>query len=126
MIAFRIDQDRQLVEATVAGTPFSQEFSDYQAALRVHPAFDPTFALLADLRAASFAKVGFLEVRQIAEGNPFGPDSPRALVVRDPGDAGLIQLFRAYSEVRHTSPVGVFGDLDAALAWIEDERGAKR
>src|SRR5262245_8849359 len=121
MITFRIDQVRRLVEATAAGTPTLQEISDYQTLVRTHPAFDPTFALLADLSAASGAELGFAEVRQIAEGNPFGPGSPRAIVVKDSGDAGLAELFRAYSEVtKRTGPVGIFQNVDAALAWIED------
>jgi hypothetical protein len=125
MITFRIDQGRRLIEVTAVGTVSAQEFFDAQAELRADPAFDVTFAVLADYRAANFSALVFTQVRQIAERDPFGASSPRALLVRDPGDLSLVQLFQAYVDMAaRAGPVRVFQDVDAALAWIEDVRGA--
>jgi hypothetical protein len=48
------------------------------------------------------------------------------LVVKDPGDAGLAQLFQVYSELtKRSGPVAIFQNLYAALAWIEDVRSGQ-
>jgi hypothetical protein len=126
MISYRIDCARRLVEVTGGGTLSAREISECHEALRTDPAFEPDFALLVDFRAASLSALKPPEVRRHAESDPFGPESPRAMLVDNDADYRIIQLFWAYSEwARHTGPVRPFRDLDSARTWIEEVRGAK-
>ena len=87
------------------------------------PDFDPTFALIADFRAASLSEVTAFDIRRLAEEAPFGPDSPRALVVSDDANYGLARMFGAYSELaERKGPVEAFRDLETAWTWVEGAR----
>lgn len=123
MISHRIDKNRRLVTVTGHGILLPEQISANQAAIRNDPDFDPSFALMVDFRKASFANVASAHVRQHAEDDPFGPKSPRAIVISGKTDIGMVGIFEAYSQlVEHHGPVKGFYDLNSAWDWIESVR----
>jgi hypothetical protein len=123
MITYRIDPDRRLVTVTAMGALPADAVSANQAELRAAPGFDPSYALLADFTRASFAAFEPGDVRQHAAQDPFGPTSPRAVVVRQDADRGIVRMFEIYSELHgRTGPVRAFTDIPNALTWIESLR----
>jgi hypothetical protein len=125
MIRYRIDRVSRLVEVTGTGALAAEDISACQAALRADPAFDSSFALLADFRAVNLSDLQAPHVRQHAQDDPFGPRSPRAILVSSDADDSIIRLFEAYSgAAQHTGPVRAFRDDESARAWIEEVRGA--
>ena len=99
MITYSIDPDRRLVTITAVGMLSAEAISANQAELRVAPDFDPSYALLADFRNASFAAIAPGDVRRHAEQDPFGPASPRAVVVRQESDRSMVRMFEVYHEM---------------------------
>lgn len=127
MISYRIDPARRLVLVTFTGTPSAAAVSANQAELRAAPGFDPAYALLADFSKASFAAFDLSDVRLHAAQDPIGPDSSRAVVVRQDSDLGIVRMFEAYSELQgRAGPVKAFTDIPSALAWIKNTRVAAR
>lgn len=127
MITYSIDPARRLVTVTAVAMLSADAISANQAELRVAPGFDPSYALLADFRNASFAAIGPGDVRLHAEQDPFGPASPRAVVVRQESDRSMVRMFEVYHEMTGRGAlVGAFTDLSAALDWIESVRAATR
>jgi len=126
MHTYRIDSPRRLVLATWRGTLSAEEISKWQAALAADPAFDPSLALITDIRTASLAEVTPPDVRQHAEEDPFGPETPRAIVVSNDANYGVARMFEAYSELaRNKGPVRTFRDPESAWAWIESVRSGR-
>ena len=126
MIGYQIDRPRRVVLTTASGILSAGAIRDYQDRLRADPDFDPTFALIADFRAANLAEVTPSDIRRLAEEAPFGPESPRALVVSDDTNYGLARMFGAYSELAaRKGPVEAFRDLESAWVWIEGARSGR-
>jgi len=127
MITYSIDPDRRLITVTATGALSADAVSANQTELRVAPGFDPSYALLADFSRASFAAFELADVRLHAAEDPVGPDSPRAVVVQQDSDLGIVRMLEVYRELNgHTGPVGAFTDVAAALAWIDSVRAAAR
>ncbi len=125
MITYSIDPDRRLVTVTATGALSADAVSANQTEFPAAPGFDPSYALLADFSRASFAAFEPGDVRQHAAQDPFGPASPRAVVVRQDADRGIVRMFEVYSELHgHTGPVRAFTDAASALAWIDQVRAA--
>lgn len=126
MITYSIDPARRLVTVTAVGMLSADAISANQAELRLAPGFDPSYALLADFRNASFAAIGPGDVRLHAEQDPFGPAAPRRGGAAG-SDRSMVRMFEVYHEMTGRSgPVGAFTDLSAALDWIESVRAAPR
>src|SRR5262245_37978955 len=100
MISYRINRDNRLVEVLGVGLLDPAEITAIELQIGADPAFDPTFALLVDFGAASFAAVMPSDTRQHAELHPFGPDSPCAIVMRKGYDDGIVRLFAALTELK--------------------------
>jgi hypothetical protein len=122
MIEFRVDRARRLVEATGTGLITFGELVKSQSDISKDPDFDPSFALLADYRAASFAKLDVTDVRRLVQTVPFNATAPRAFLIGSDMDFALVRLFGVYNEVQHTGLARGFRDQETAMSWIEQVR----
>jgi hypothetical protein len=119
VVTYRIDPVQRLVVITCSGELTATDLPETQRRLRADPDFDPTFALLFDVRLASLSQLDAATLRQAAAGTPFGTTTPRAYVTSDEAAYGLMRMLQIYSEVKKFGgPLQVFRDLDPAMAWL--------
>jgi hypothetical protein len=124
MLRYRIDSQRGVVTVTGSGSVTSDEIAAWRAALRRDPEFDPSFAMLVDLRSANLGDVGASDMRWHADVDPFGPASYQAFLVADDADYGAIRIYGAYRDLsRQDGSVRAFRDPEQALAWLDEVRG---
>lgn len=124
MLTYRIDASPRLVMIKGVGALSADEISTNQVAMATAPGFDPTYALLVDLVMVSLAKIEPPDTRRHAVQSPFGPTSPRAVVVGHDAERSMVRMLSAYSELYDHSPMRDFADMASALAWIDSVRAA--
>lgn len=119
MFTYRIDQTQRLVTVEATGKVSIAEALDVQQRIRTDRTFDPTYAMLADYRAADLSEFDAEELRCNAENTPFLSVSPRAYVVGDDLGFGILRMFEIYNEHgKHGLVIKVFRDMDSAQRWI--------
>jgi hypothetical protein len=122
MIDYRIDRGWRIVEVTIKGSlPVAAFLEDY-AKLKADPDFDPTFAELADCRAANPSGLEPTMLQQVAETSVYHASAPRALVVKDDVHGAVAQLFGQYTHAALRGRVCHFLDMESASQWLAEEQ----
>jgi hypothetical protein len=120
MVRYEIVSAERLVVVTGTGKLTAQEIIEAQNAVRVDPAFDPSFDVLADYRDVTGTDLDRTSLTVIAHNAPFAPSARRAFVVRGQYGFGLARMYGILTELEKRSDVvRVFADdMDGALAWV--------
>ncbi len=122
MIDYRIDRGRRIVEVSFKGRLTVAELLAHSAKLRADPDFDPTFAELADCRAADPSDLEPTMLRQAAETSVYHASAPRAVVVKDDVHGAVAQLFGQYTHAALHGRVRHFLDMESASQWLAEEQ----
>ena len=123
MLNCRVDPCRRLVVITCSGAVGVAQILALQQRLPADPAFEPSYSLLFDGRAAELEDFAGEPVRRLIGESPFGATSRRAFVVRHSAAYAVLQIHQAYSDMlSRGGPLRVFRDLDAATDWLEGRR----
>jgi len=121
---YRIDRDQRLVEVVIDGVISDEDIVELAERMRADPALRPDDRHLVDARRASGLEVSNETVRLLAHTEPlFVPGVRRAIVVATSLEFGLARMFQMLGEDR-SGQVGVFRDMDEALAWLGMEEAA--
>ena len=120
-VSYHIDHERRIVFLYGRGALRIEDVLDLQSRLHADPAFDPSYRLLADYRAAISFQVDTKRLDDVVRNAPFARVARRAFVVRGSENYGVMQAFKAVNDSgRDHGEVGVFYDFDSASRWLEE------
>jgi hypothetical protein len=120
MVRYEIVAAERLVIVTGNGDLTAHEIIESQNALRADPAFDPTFAMLADYRSVTSTDLDRSSLMDIAQNAPVAASARRAFLVRGQYNYGMARMYGILNDLeRQSDIVRVFeDDMDGALAWV--------
>ena len=120
-----VEEDRRVVSVKAAGIVTATDVLLAQHVLAAHTRFDPSFALLLDLRLASDIPVTIPEARTIVERSPIGLHSPRVIVADTIVSSAIAHGFRAFRDtITGTDVVHVCRSMSEARQWLVCYRAA--
>jgi hypothetical protein len=114
---FRIEQEQRLIRTRAWGVLSDAETLTHYSEIAHHPAFDPTFNLLCDLRGVTFIEAAPHTLRDLARLSTFARGTRRAFIVSVDEHFGLARMLQAFCELQGTE-VGVFRSMREAHDWL--------
>lgn len=117
-LSFRIDAARRRVEAVANGPLLGEDIISLQREVAGSLGFSPDFDLLFDFTSVSAVRVSAAQVKVIADQTPFGAQTRRAYVTKNPLAYGLSRMFDAFLGAR-SEGVEIFPDRAAAERWLD-------
>ena len=116
----RVDPARRLTYVCVSDTVTFDDFATAQRALASDPAFDPTFPMLLDMRAATDVRLTWQEMQSLAGISALAPTTRRAILVGAPGVLGMARLYEAIREHETaTDVVRACQTIEEAVMWLQ-------
>lgn len=115
----RVDPTCRVNYLRMSGVVTFADLSAAQRALADDDAFDPTFGVLVDLRAAEEVRLTWQEMQILVVASAVAPTSRRAILVGSPGVLGMARLYQSMRE--HETAVDVVRacqTMDEAIAWL--------
>lgn len=113
---FRVDVERQLVIVKFGTKVGAGEIATYATELRSHPAFQPSFSEIVDLRETEELDLQANDFLRLADKiDPFSEQAKRAFVVRTRVQNHAARMHR----VLRGQNIAIFESLEEAEAWIE-------
>lgn len=130
--SYLIDPAQSLVFSRGWGVLTDEELLWHAQSLRAHPRFDPGFRQIVNFLELGEIRVTPEGVRNLAQFNPFRPDSRRAVAVASDLAFGLTRMFEAHTNsdqeqfriFRAIGPALEWVGLDPATIWPEREPDA--
>ncbi|HMF96931.1 MAG TPA: hypothetical protein VKE96_21680 [Vicinamibacterales bacterium] len=120
-----VDEDWRVVSVKAAGVVTATDVLLAQHVLAAHTRFNPSFALLLDLRLASDFPVTIPEVRTIVERSPIALDAPRVIVADTIVSSAVAHGFRAFRDtITGIDVVHVCRSMSEARQWLVGYRSA--
>ena len=114
-----VDAECRLSWMTMAGIVTAIDLLAAQRGLAVHDRFDPSFALVLDLRMACELPLTWHDARTVVTNSPVGPRSPQAIVAGTIGTAAMAHAYAGlHDEMTGTSGTRVCRSLPEACAWL--------
>jgi hypothetical protein len=114
---FTVDPVRKLVKVRFGKKVAVEEIGRYAMELRGHPAFEPSFSEVVDLRGAEELNLEARDFFALADQlDPFSPEAMRAFVVRT---AVQRHAARMHKVLRVQRNIEIFRSLEEAERWIE-------
>ena len=114
---FRIEQEQRLIRTRAWGVLSDAETLTHYHEIAHHPAFDPSYSLLCDLRGVTFIEAAPHTLRDLARLSTFARGTRRAFIVSVDEHFGLARMLQAFCELQGTE-VGVFRSLSEAHDWL--------
>lgn len=115
-VRFVLDAKRRLVVAKFSRRLTSADIENYAGNLRNHPAFDPSFAEIADISEVEDLPLEGPDFLKLADRiDPFSFDSKRAFVARTSVQRHAARMHKILRTQRNFE---IFETLDAAERWI--------
>ena len=119
MYSYTIHASRRRIDARVGATTSGAELLDGMKALLADPAFDPTYAILIDLRALERAPSvpELAELANFVRSHAKSPDARRAFVTASPV---FYQIARLFTQLARGAAARyrVFRSVDDAEGWL--------
>jgi hypothetical protein len=117
-VSYAIDKQKKLVVTCAWGTCTAEDALEFRRQILKDGDFDPSLNQLADFSGITTLDVTPAEVRMLAGGNIFSPDSRRAIVVEGQLAFALARMFETLRGLRGDRHVRVFHTREEAVAWI--------
>lgn len=114
---YRIDESRGCVLSHARGVVTDDDLLGHQRRLIAEPGFRSDLNQLWDVRNLDGVEVTVGAIRTLAQLNPFGKGSRRALLVDSQLAYGLARMFQSYTDAS-LDEVEVFWDEAAAHHWL--------
>jgi hypothetical protein len=122
-MTYQIDVRRRMVISHGTGCLTDADLQQHQQQLRQDPAFDPAFCQLLDWMDVTALTLTADGIRHRVEGSAFQPGTPRAIAVSYPALYGMARMIQILQSLQG-GHFGVFHDLTAAQAWLDEVRAA--
>jgi hypothetical protein len=116
-ISHTIDTEHRLVRSRLWDVVTEVDAWSSAATLMNDPAFDPTFAQIADMREVTRVEVGANTVRDLAVMGIFDPKARRALLVASGLQRGVGRMTTSYAE-GGDQQIALFESVDEAERWL--------
>ncbi|HJZ76080.1 MAG TPA: hypothetical protein VKE51_30300 [Vicinamibacterales bacterium] len=118
-----VDVEGRVVSVKAAGVVTASDVLFAQHVLAAHTLFDPSFALLLDLRLASDLPITIPETRTIVERSPIALRTPRVIVADTLVSVAIAHGFRAVRDrITGIDVVHVCRSMSEARQWLDDYR----
>ena len=113
---FHVDVERRLVMVKFGARVAADEIAGYVKELRSHPAFQPDFSEIVDLRETIELDLQAKDFLRLADKvDPFSPQAKRAFIVQTRVQNHAARMHRILRGATH---IAVFESLEEAEAWI--------
>jgi len=114
-----VDAECRLSWMTMAGIVTAIDLLAAQRELAAHNRFDPSFALVLDLRMARELPLTWQDARTIVTNSPVGPRSGQAIVAGTISTAAMAHAYAGlHDEMTGTIGTRVCRSLPEACAWL--------
>jgi hypothetical protein len=123
MITYTIDETAGLATLTYAGTPTDKEFREAMLAIFADARYRPGFSFVADRRSVEAPTTDYVRrVTDFMNGHRTEMAGSRwATVVASLAGYGMARMGQVFAH-GHPAELGIFTDLDEAVAWLVDRR----
>ena len=119
-LTIRVDPARRVSYVRLSDTVTFDDLATAQRALASDPAFDPTFPLLLDMRAASDVRLTWREMQSLAGISALAPTTRRAILVGAPGVLGMARLYETLREHETAADVvRACQTIEEAVLWLK-------
>ena len=117
---FQIDVEKQLVTVKFGTRVSVDEIVAYASELRSHPAFQPTFSEIVDLRKTEELDLRANDFIRLADKiDPFSEHARRAFVVRTRVQNHAVRMHKV---LRPHNDIAIFESTEEAEAWVDSQR----
>jgi hypothetical protein len=112
-----VDVEHRLVRSRFSGIVKLTEILRHITDLSANPIFHPDFVELITFAGANL-QLSYLDVRAIAQRDPFSETSKRAFVI--PTKGAIYGVIRMYQTIRDGSPyIQIFPSVSDAMLWLK-------
>ncbi len=126
--SYVIDPSNRLAVITASGVITAEEIVAHSLRVRHVPGYDVSLRHLLDLNLVTQTRLSADEVKGFARKCTFTPESPCAIVARNPVAFGLARMFQIYHETfgGHAEAIFVSEDLISAKRWLAGDASFRR
>ncbi len=114
-----IEPTRRLVAIRFTGSLTRTDFDRVRSALKEHPAFDPSFDAITDLRDADMRGLSLADVESVAGQSLLRSTARRAILAHRSEQLGLARLYGTLRGITGQETTRVFWELQECAKWLD-------